>query len=152
MRRSRTARSFGDSAAAWASNEELFADTDEDLVRTALESDDPLLEGVTWEHLLEHGYAKAAVGDDWRPYADGGFGTPSGKAELYSAALEEQGHDPLPAHVAAAESPSRRPEARRAVSAPARDGEVVAALPQLAVREHAAAPRCGGRDAGGARR
>ena len=42
-------------------------------------SDDPLLEGVTWEHLLEHGYAKAAVGDDWRPYADGGFATPSGQ-------------------------------------------------------------------------
>ncbi len=85
--------------------EELFADTDEDLVRTALASDDPLLEGVTWEHLLEHGYAKSAVGDDWRPYADGGFGTPSGKAELYSTALEEQGQDPLPTHTAATESP-----------------------------------------------
>ena len=46
------------------------------------------------------------VGDDWRPYADGGFATPSGKAELYSAALEEQGLDPLPAHVAAVESPA----------------------------------------------
>jgi len=89
--------------------DELFADTDEELVRTALDSDDPLLEGVTWEHLQEQGYAKVAVGDDWRPYADGGFGTPSGKAELYSAALEEQGHDPLPTHVAAAESPSGDP-------------------------------------------
>ena len=88
---------------------ELFADTDEELVRAALESDDPLLDGVTWEHLSEHGYAKVAVGDDWRPYADGGFGTASGKAELYSEALEEQGHDPLPAHVAAAESPSGAP-------------------------------------------
>ena len=75
-------------------------------MRAALESDHPLLEGVTWEHLLEHGYAKVAVGDDWRPYADGGFATASGKAELFSAALEKQGHDPLPAHVAAVESPA----------------------------------------------
>jgi anaerobic selenocysteine-containing dehydrogenase len=89
--------------------EELFADTDEELVRAALRSDDPLLEGVTWERLQEQGYAKAAVGDDWRPYANGGFGTPSGKAELYSAALEAQGHDPLPVHVAATESPAGDP-------------------------------------------
>ena len=89
---------------------ELFADTDEELVRTALQSEHPLLEGVTWERLLEHGYAKVSVGDDWRPYAEGGFGTGSGKAELYSTALEQQGHDPLPAHVAAAESPRGDPE------------------------------------------
>jgi anaerobic selenocysteine-containing dehydrogenase len=89
--------------------EELFAESDEELVRLALAGGHPLLEGVTWEGLLEHGYARVAVGDDWRPYAGGGFGTPSGRAELYSAALGEQGHDPLPAHVAAAESPDGDP-------------------------------------------
>ncbi len=88
---------------------ELFADTDEDLVRTALQSDDPLLEGVTWERLLEDGYARVAVGDDWRPYADGGFATPSGKAELWSDALAAHGHDPLPGYVPAAESPAGDP-------------------------------------------
>jgi anaerobic selenocysteine-containing dehydrogenase len=89
--------------------ESLFAETDEELVRTALESDHPLLDGVTWERLLEDGFAKVAVGDEWRPYAEGGFGTPSGKAELYSGSLEELGHDPLPAHVAATESPEGNP-------------------------------------------
>lgn len=34
--------------------------------------------------------------DDWRPFADGGFATRSGKAELYSEPLREMGHDPLP--------------------------------------------------------
>ena len=38
-------------------------------------------------------------GDDWRPFANGGFNTPSGKAELYSESLREAGHDPLPSAV-----------------------------------------------------
>jgi anaerobic selenocysteine-containing dehydrogenase len=91
-------------------DEDLFADTDEELVRRALGGDHPLLEGVTWEGLLEDGYARVAVGDNWRPYAEGGFGTPSGKAELYSEALQERGHDPLPEHVAAVESPAGDPQ------------------------------------------
>ncbi len=87
----------------------LFAATDEELVRTALASEHPLLEGVTWERLLEDGYARVALPDDWRPYADGGFGTPSGKLELRSAAMAEAGLDPLPAYRPAAESPAGDP-------------------------------------------
>jgi anaerobic selenocysteine-containing dehydrogenase len=34
--------------------------------------------------------------EDWRPFAQGGFTTRSGKAELYSESLLEGGHDPLP--------------------------------------------------------
>jgi len=89
--------------------DELFAETDEELARMALGGGHPLLDGVTWEGLLEEGYAKVAVGDDWRPYADGGFETPSGKAELYSEALEAAGLDPLPAYEPARESPAGDP-------------------------------------------
>jgi anaerobic selenocysteine-containing dehydrogenase len=32
----------------------------------------------------------------FQPFANGGFGTPSGKGELFSAALAEHGLDPLP--------------------------------------------------------
>ena len=39
------------------------------------------------------------------PYAAGGFGTPSGKVEFFSAALNEQGLDPLPAYRPADEGP-----------------------------------------------
>ena len=71
---------------------ELFAPDDEQLVRLALASGDPLLDGITYERLLEDGYAKVAVGDDWRPYADGGFGTPDGRFALdpppFAAATE----------------------------------------------------------------
>jgi anaerobic selenocysteine-containing dehydrogenase len=40
---------------------------------------------------------RLSLPDDLRPYADGGFPTASGRVELYSEALEAQGHDPLPA-------------------------------------------------------
>jgi anaerobic selenocysteine-containing dehydrogenase len=82
-------------------------------VRRALGGGHPLLDGVTWEGLQDEGWARVAVGDDWRPYANGAFDTPSGKAELFSAALQEQGRDPLPAHVAASESPDGDPELAR---------------------------------------
>jgi anaerobic selenocysteine-containing dehydrogenase len=83
---------------------DLFRESDEELVRRALAGGHPLLEGITYERLHEQGWAKVAV-DDWVPYADGGFGTPSGKVELYSQTLAEAGHDPLPAYVPAEESP-----------------------------------------------
>lgn len=97
-------------AARMGMDETLFAATDEELVRLALDSGHPLLEGVTWEGLLETGYAKVAVGDDWRPYAEGGFATPSGKLEFVSTAMADAGHDPLPAYVPAGESPTGDPE------------------------------------------
>jgi anaerobic selenocysteine-containing dehydrogenase len=83
----------------------LFAESDEELVRLALDSADPLLDGITWERLVEDGYAKVAVGDDWRPYADGGFATASGKLEFSSAVFADAGLDPLPAYRPAGESP-----------------------------------------------
>jgi anaerobic selenocysteine-containing dehydrogenase len=87
-------------------DETLFAESDEELARAALASEHPYLEGVTWERLLEDGYARVALPDDWRPYVEGGFATPSGKVELLSSRFAEAGLDPLPAHVPAVESPA----------------------------------------------
>jgi anaerobic selenocysteine-containing dehydrogenase len=83
-----------------------FAESDEDLVRAALASDHPLLEGISYDSLVEDGYAKVALPDDFRPYAEGGFATPSGKCELYSDQLRARGVDPLPGFVPARESPA----------------------------------------------
>jgi anaerobic selenocysteine-containing dehydrogenase len=83
----------------------LFAESDEELIRTALSGSHPLMRGVTWEALLERGWARAAIPEDWRPYAEGGFATPSGKLEFHSAALAARGFDPLPTHAPAHESP-----------------------------------------------
>jgi anaerobic selenocysteine-containing dehydrogenase len=71
-------------------------ESDESMLRAALSSGHPWLEGITYERLWEEGYARLNRPDDWRPFANGGFATRSGKAELYSEPLLELGHDPLP--------------------------------------------------------
>jgi len=66
-----------------------FRDSDEDLCRTALN-------GVSWDSLKQTGWRKLDVPERFAPFAQGGFPTPSGKCEFYSALLEKQGIDPLP--------------------------------------------------------
>ncbi|MCZ7566828.1 MAG: molybdopterin oxidoreductase family protein [Burkholderiales bacterium] len=85
-----------------------FDDSDEDLCRQALESRNPALAGITWDALKGRGWMRLAVPD--APFADGGFPTPSGKCEFYSASAEEQGLDPLPAYVPPHEGPTSSPE------------------------------------------
>lgn len=69
-------------AQAMGFTEPEFTTSDEELIRTALHSDHPLAAGITYERLLEEGYAKLNLPENWRPYAGGGFPTPSGKANL----------------------------------------------------------------------
>ena len=83
-------------AAALGRTEPYLFESDESMLRAALASGHPWLEGITYERLREEGYVRLNCPDDWRPFADGGFPTPSGKAELYSEALAAAGHDPLP--------------------------------------------------------
>ena len=52
------------------------------MVRQALSSGHPWLRGITFERLWEEGWARLATPPDFRPFAEGGFPTPSGKAEL----------------------------------------------------------------------
>jgi anaerobic selenocysteine-containing dehydrogenase len=55
------------------------------------------------------GFVRVVETDDLRPYAEGGFGTPSGKAELYSEALARLGHEPLPTYEPPIEGPGGDP-------------------------------------------
>src|SRR5262249_31337509 len=87
-------------------DESYFDDSDEDLVRTALGSGHPLLEGITYERLLRDGWAPVSVPENWRPFAEGGFPTPSGKCEFYSKELAAAGFDPLPGYSPAHEGPA----------------------------------------------
>jgi anaerobic selenocysteine-containing dehydrogenase len=66
----------------------------------------PLLEGITLERLQAEGWLPLAVPEERRiPFADGRFGTPSGKVEFYSAQAAELSYDPLPGWVPDVESP-----------------------------------------------
>jgi anaerobic selenocysteine-containing dehydrogenase len=83
-------------ARALGRTEPWLFESDESMLRAALASGHPWLEGITYERLWDEGYARLQSGDDWRPFAAGGFATPSGKAELFSERLQAEGHDPLP--------------------------------------------------------
>ncbi len=83
-------------AARMGFDEPCFRDSDEDICRTALASTQPRMRGIDWEGMKKNGWQRLDVPARFAPFAEGGFPTPSGKCEFYSAALEQQGIDPLP--------------------------------------------------------
>jgi anaerobic selenocysteine-containing dehydrogenase len=106
-------------AARMGFEEPCFRDSDEDICRTALASQDPRMRGIDWEAMKANGWQRLNVPARFAPFAEGGFPTPSGKCEFYSAALERQGIDPLPFYNPPAEPPA--PGALSFLSPPARN-------------------------------
>ncbi|HMG36168.1 MAG TPA: molybdopterin oxidoreductase family protein [Blastocatellia bacterium] len=93
--------------------EDCFQDTDEDIIRQALEATDERLEGITLERLKKEGWARLNLPETYAPFAEGGFPTPSGKCEFYSERLAEMGLDPLPCYIPPRESHDTAPELAR---------------------------------------
>lgn len=87
---------------------DLFPD-DETLMREAL-AGGPTLRGITLERLREQPSQRLNLPEDFRPFADGVFPTPSGKCELYSARMLADGFDPLPTYIPPHEDPQTCPE------------------------------------------
>lgn len=83
---------------------------DVEIIRDVLDVKHPWLDGTTFESLKETGWAKLKIPEDWRPYAEGGFPTASGRCEFYSETLAAEGFDPLPAFEPAPESPAGAPD------------------------------------------
>lgn len=96
-------------AARMGMTDPMMRDDDLALIRQALASQSPKLDGITLETLLEHGYTRLNVPTPYLPYADGGFSTPSGKCEFHSQRLAGMGFDPLPTYIPPYESPERDP-------------------------------------------
>jgi anaerobic selenocysteine-containing dehydrogenase len=90
--------------------EECFKDTDEDIIRQALGSGDPSLDGITLERLKREGWVRANIPEVFTPFAEGGFQTPSGKCEFYSEKMARAGLDPLPCYTPPKESPDTSPD------------------------------------------
>jgi anaerobic selenocysteine-containing dehydrogenase len=97
---------------------ELFETTDAELAREALRpGTNPAafppraaFDGIDLERLRAEGPIRLNLPENYAPFAQGGFGTPSGKCELYSARLAVQGLDPLPTYTPPHEDPQTRPE------------------------------------------
>ncbi|GJM82819.1 putative oxidoreductase YoaE [Paenibacillus sp. HMSSN-139] len=85
-------------AAAMGFEDEAFRDTEEDMIRQALDfRHNPYLEGVTLEKLKEQRAVKLNM-EPQQTWLDR-LPTPSRKIELYSATLERAGLPPLPTYV-----------------------------------------------------
>lgn len=80
-------------AKAMGFEESAFTETDEDMIRGALENtNNPYLEGIGLDELKEKKYVKANI----KPLLPGKLPTPSGKIELYSTKMLNDGYSPLP--------------------------------------------------------
>jgi anaerobic selenocysteine-containing dehydrogenase len=86
--------------------EECFRDSDEDICRQALESSNPRMRGIEWRELKAKGWQRLNLPERFAPFAQGNFGTPSGKCEFYSATAKGMGVDPLPTYIPPRESVS----------------------------------------------
>jgi anaerobic selenocysteine-containing dehydrogenase len=95
----------------------LFEVSDEQLAAEALEARSPArfppraaFDEMSLERLTREGPVRLNLPRDYAPFAEGGFGTPSGKCELYSPGQAALGLDPLPTYTPPHEDPQTRPE------------------------------------------
>jgi anaerobic selenocysteine-containing dehydrogenase len=68
-----------------------FRDSEDDMIRTLLNSGHPFLDGITLERLDREHFVRLNVAHNdqpFLPFAQGGFGTPSGKCEFGAESLE----------------------------------------------------------------
>jgi anaerobic selenocysteine-containing dehydrogenase len=79
--------------------EACFRQTDDEILREGLRWDGPELAGTSLDELKRRGWVRLNLPRSDTPLAEGGFTTPSGKCEFYSAALAEAGLDPLPTYL-----------------------------------------------------
>ncbi|NMG17628.1 molybdopterin-containing oxidoreductase family protein [Aromatoleum bremense] len=81
-----------------------LAESDDAIAAAAFKRRDNRVYGLE-RGLAGQGWARLNLPRPFAPFAKGGFFTPSGKCEFFSASLARQGHDPLPAWVPPHESP-----------------------------------------------
>jgi anaerobic selenocysteine-containing dehydrogenase len=66
-------------------------DSEDDMIRTLLDSEHPFVKGITLEQLDREHSVRLRVSPDGQPYlpfAKGGYGTPSGKCEFHADTLD----------------------------------------------------------------
>jgi anaerobic selenocysteine-containing dehydrogenase len=71
-------------------DEPCFSDSDDAMIRTALDTRHPFVDGITLEQLDREHSVRLKIGDPFLPFAHGGFGTPSGKCEFHAETLDYQ--------------------------------------------------------------
>jgi anaerobic selenocysteine-containing dehydrogenase len=102
---------FRDLALKMGFTDECFQESVDQMIERALSASNGSLDpngwlaGINRERLEREGHARLNFGEGpFLPFAEGGFPTPSGKAELYSETLAAQGLDPIAGFVPPTES------------------------------------------------
>ncbi|CCQ95054.1 putative oxidoreductase yoaE [[Clostridium] ultunense Esp] len=89
--------------------EECFQDSDEELIRQALDTDHPFMKGITYEALKEKKFMKIHFpGHHFMPFQEG-FPTTSGKVEAKSETLAQLGLHAVPDYTPLKESEEGSP-------------------------------------------
>jgi anaerobic selenocysteine-containing dehydrogenase len=65
-----------------------FADSEDDMVRTLLDSPHPFVRGITLEELDRQGSVRLKLPEPFQPFASGGFGTADGKCHFRAEELD----------------------------------------------------------------
>jgi anaerobic selenocysteine-containing dehydrogenase len=89
-----------------------FSKSEDDLIREALASGDPSIEGITLERLEAEHSVRLRIGRPYLPFANGAP-TPSGKVEFLSETLARAGLPALPTYTPLVEGPEHAELTRR---------------------------------------
>ncbi len=88
-------------AAAMGYTDPCFRQDDETILHEFIEAQThPVFATVTWQRLLDNGFARLNLPDPYLPFAQGNFPTPSGKCEFYSRRMADDGYEPVPVYSA----------------------------------------------------
>jgi anaerobic selenocysteine-containing dehydrogenase len=77
-------------------NDSYLYESDLDIIKTTLKSSHPYMKGITFESLMENGWARLALPEPWIPHANGNFATASGKCEFFTKDAAKMKISPLP--------------------------------------------------------
>ena len=66
----------------------LLQDSDDDMIRTLLDSEHPFVKGITLEELERDHFVRLRIPQPFRPFVQGGFGTPTGKCQFHAETLD----------------------------------------------------------------
>ncbi|MES2319628.1 MAG: molybdopterin oxidoreductase family protein [Pseudomonadota bacterium] len=94
-------------AARMGYTDPCFQESDDQLAAQAFNNKDQRAIHFDWDSLKRKGWQKLTM--PAAPFAQGGFPTPSGKCEFYSASMLADGLDPLPNHTPPYESVASNP-------------------------------------------
>jgi len=105
-------------AAAMGYEADLFQVSDRDLAHGAMRPSGgangypaaSAFDGITFDDLLDGKPRRLNVPRDYAPFAEGNFGTMSGKCEFFSPSEAAAGRDPLPHYIPPHEDPQTKPE------------------------------------------